>query len=223
MLDNCKTCGIKRDDNTFYVGRWSNICKKCTRGYNNSRREQNIDSYLEKERIRRLSMDRDKAKEYNDNYRKENTDKIYQLGVDYRDKNKDSIRENKRLYVSKRRAEDPMYKLRGNIRSLIKNTFLNKGLKKAKKTEEILGCTIEFFIDYLSAQFTEEMSLENHGSCKYVTCTRYWELDHIYPVSKATSEEHLIQLNHYTNFRPLWYEDNRNKLDKLEHIQLRLL
>ena len=67
------------------------------------------------------------------------------------------------------------------------------------------------------------MSLENYGSCKEKNCTRYWELDHIYPVSKATSEEHLIQLNHYTNFRPLWFEDNRSKHNKIEEVQLRLL
>jgi hypothetical protein len=42
-----------------------------------------------------------------------------------------------------------------------------------------------------------------------------WHLDHIYPVSKALNEEHLIQLNHYTNFQPLWAEDNIRKGNKI--------
>lgn len=223
MLDNCKGCGIKRDDKTFYQNRWSNFCRSCTNKDNKDRRDSNKEEYLEKEKVRRENQDKDKVKEYQNKYRKDNVEKIYQLGVEYRAKNKESIKEGKRKYTSKRRAEDPMYKLIGNVRSLIKNTFLSKGFKKAKKTEEILGCSINFFIEYLSAQFTDEMTLNNHGSCKEEGCLRYWELDHIYPVSKAKTNEHLIELNHYTNFRPLWQEDNMKKFDRIESIQLRLL
>jgi hypothetical protein len=45
-----------------------------------------------------------------------------------------------------------------------------------------------------------------------------WHLDHIYPVSLATNETHLIKLNHYTNFQPLWAIDNIKKGNKLNHF-----
>lgn len=223
MLNNCKVCGIERNKDTFYTSTWTNLCKTCYNTQQKIKRDSNKENHRERARLNRLKEDKEKVKEYQSNYRAENKEKAKKYSKDWRAKNKEKIREDKRVYVKIRRKGDPLYKLIGNIRSLIKNTFLSNGLKKAKKTEEILGCTLDFFIDYLSSQFTEEMSLNNHGSCKEDNCTRYWELDHIYPVSKAESEEHLIQLNHYTNFRPLWQKDNMNKLDKIENIQLRLL
>ena len=119
------------------------MCKVCCRAEDKIRRDNNREKHNERSRLNRLKEDKEK------------------------------IRENKRLYVTKKRAEDPLYKLTSNVRCLIKNTFLSNGLKKARKTEEILGCTIEFFIDYISAQFKDEMSLENYGSCKEKNCTRY--------------------------------------------------
>ena len=59
---------------------------------------------------------------------------------------------------------------------------------------------------HLEGLFMEGMSWENQGE---------WHLDHIIPVSIATSEEEIIKLNHYTNFQPLWAEDNIIKSNKL--------
>ena len=50
------------------------------------------------------------------------------------------------------------------------------------------------------------MSWSNHGE---------WHLDHIYPVSLAKDQNHVIELNHYTNFQPLWASDNLSKGNRL--------
>lgn len=50
------------------------------------------------------------------------------------------------------------------------------------------------------------MTLDNYGE---------WHLDHIIPISSAKTEEEVIKLNHYTNFQPLWAEDNWNKGNKI--------
>jgi hypothetical protein len=94
----------------------------------------------------------------------------------------------------------------GNIRSLVSKIIKDGGYSKTSKTFQILGCTAEEFMIHIENQFVEEMNWDNYGE---------WEYDHIYPVSLAESEEHLIQLNHYTNFQPLWREDNRKKSNKL--------
>jgi hypothetical protein len=36
-------------------------------------------------------------------------------------------------------------------------------------------------------------------------------MDHIIPISSAKTEEEIIKLNHYTNFQPLWWEENMAK------------
>ncbi len=49
------------------------------------------------------------------------------------------------------------------------------------------------------------MSWSNYGK---------WQLDHIKPLAaltKETSEEDARALNHYSNFQPLWAEDNAKK------------
>ena len=37
-----------------------------------------------------------------------------------------------------------------------------------------------------------------------------WDLDHIIPLSSATTEEEIIKLNHYTNLQPLCSRVNRD-------------
>jgi hypothetical protein len=107
-----------------------------------------------------------------------------------------------------RKKIDNLYKLRVSIRTNISNTFKRgtNQFRKHAKTETILGCTIEEFIKYIESKFTDGMNLNNHGK---------WHLDHIHPISLAKSEEEIITLNHYTNFQPLWAEDNLKKSNKL--------
>ncbi len=114
-------------------------------------------------------------------------------------------------YYSNRRKIDPVFKLRCDLRNLIKGTF-KKGVNnyiKSDTTENILGCTIEFFINYIQSLFTEGMTLENHGQCE-----ECWHFDHIIPISSAKTEEEVIKLNHYTNFQPLWSRENLSKGNK---------
>lgn len=109
-------------------------------------------------------------------------------------------------YMKKRAKENILFALSGNIRCLIRISFTRNGFSKNSKAEEILGCTFSEFKVHLENQFVDGMSWSNRG---------LWHLDHIYPVSKALNEEHLIALNHYTNFQPLWAEDNIRKGNKI--------
>lgn len=92
-----------------------------------------------------------------------------------------------------------------SIRYLIYISIKKQGYTKRSRTYKILGCTYEEFKIHLENQFTDGMTWENQGE---------WHLDHIYPVSLAKNEEELIKLNHYTNFQPLWAEDNLKNLIK---------
>ena len=111
---------------------------------------------------------------------------------------------------------DPKYKLSKNIRSLINMSFKRIGTKKNTKTEHILGCTIQEFKTYIENQFECWMTLENHGIYTGVY-NETWQLDHIEPISNATTHEDIIRLNHYTNFQPLCSKKNLEKSNMLSN------
>lgn len=107
-----------------------------------------------------------------------------------------------------KRNTNALYRLTSNIRSLIRNSIYNNGFKKHTKTHKILGCSFDKFKQYLESQFQEGMTWDNYGRGG-------WHIDHIYPVSKARDEQHLLELNHYTNLQPLWEKDNLAKGNKI--------
>ena len=109
-------------------------------------------------------------------------------------------RENKRCID--RRKVDPLYKLAHYSRCRIGKSMKMGGYEKNSKTAKILGCSYEEFRDHLESQFADGMTWENQGE---------WHMDHILPASAATSEEEEIKLNHYSNFQPMWAEDNKIK------------
>ena len=119
-------------------------------------------------------------------------------------------------YIKKRNKEDKVFRFRNSLRQLIITSFKRGSFnyKKKTKTEFILGCTILEFRNYIESKFTKGMNFENHGE---------WHLDHIIPLASATTEEEIINLNHYTNFQPLWAEDNRSKGKKIIEKQLTLI
>jgi len=97
----------------------------------------------------------------------------------------------------------------------MRNAFINKGFVKNSKTEDILGCKVEFFNEYIESKFTNGMSWERISDI---------HLDHIIPLATVVTEEDIYRLNHYTNFQPLWAKDNLQKSDKVpENVQFKLL
>jgi hypothetical protein len=85
-----------------------------------------------------------------------------------------------------------------NMRIRFRNA-LTKGFKTGK-TIELLGCNIKEYIIYLEQQFDGGMNWGNYG--------KYWEIDHIHPLSKGGSF-------HYTNTQPLSISENRSKGNKI--------
>lgn len=143
-------------------------------------------------------------------YREENPDKIKQYRLDNKDK--------KKAWEINKRNTDPMFKLKQNLRSLIRQSFKNKGYKKSTKTNIILGCTYDEFKLYLESKFESWMTWENRGNPKdgILEPNKSWDIDHVIPASSGLTESELIQLNHYTNLQPLCSYYNRNiKKDNL--------
>ena len=143
----------------------------------------------------------DKAKASTKKYKTNNKEKVKTYRISYK------IRKNE-LHKEKRRT-DPLYKLKYSIRCGILKAFNRIKAKKNNKTVEILGCSYENFKQHLENQFQPWMNWENHGL--YNGDFDYgWDIDHITPISLANNEENVINLNHYTNLRPLCSKVNRD-------------
>ena len=137
-------------------------------------------------------------KEYQKGYKK-GYNKIY----------KQNNKERLNLYQKTRRNTNYLYKLKANIRTLVCISLKRNGFKKVSKTNEILGCSFEFFKNHIETQFLPWMNWDNHG--KYNGTEGYgWDIDHKIPLSSATCEEDIIRLNHYSNLQPLCSRMNRD-------------
>lgn len=190
MTKCCTKCFIDKELSEFYKtkgGKFGvkSICKSCI-------------EYKYVKKGRRCNPDfnmKEYQKEYQKKYREDNRDIIKEDRVKRYSENREHYSLHAKEYNKRRRDEDIMFRLKGNMRNLIKNSFLRKFTKKSKKTIDILGCDYEFFLSHLVNLFDEYMSIDNYGT--------YWEIDHIIPISLATDIDELIKLNHYSNLRPL--------------------
>ncbi len=157
--------------------------------------------------------DKEKQKEYLSMYYLKNKDR-------YRDAKKEAIKKwrlNNKLRVSlynakyskshrfeinkrekDRRDNDPIYKMKINIRRRIRKFIINK----IGNTTDILGCSYDEVRVHISNNFKEGMSWDNYGE---------WHIDHIKPLALAHTEEETYDLCHYTNLQPLWAIENLKK------------
>lgn len=179
--------------------RKNNIEKSKKRWLENKEENKKINKEYRQKNKEKLSL-------YLKEWRKRNQEKCRHLKNSWRNKNRDRFRKTSRDYVRNKRRNDPVYKIRCNISTLIQNGIRNRGFSKKTKTSKILGCDYDFFKKYIENKFKDGMTWENRTE---------WSLDHIIPISLAKTEEEAIKLNHYTNFQPLWKIENIKKGNKL--------
>jgi hypothetical protein len=125
--------------------------------------------------------------------------------INYRSLNKERLNS----YRRERRNSDELFKLTSNIRTLISNSFRNNGVRKNSKTNQILGCSIANFKEYLESKWELWMNWGNYGSYNGKECFG-WDIDHIIPLKTAMNEEDIIKLNHHSNLQPLCSRINRD-------------
>jgi len=121
----------------------------------------------------------------------------------YYENHKSERIEYQKQYIQKRYNEDMNFRLRVNLRSRLYQTI--RGKYRSKTLPNIMNCTIEQLIQYLTDQFDFNMTWENYG--------KYWEIDHIKPcasfdLSKSPEQKKCF---HYSNLQPLEVSKNRSK------------
>lgn len=224
MIKLCSKCKIKKNLIEFNIDSntksgYRSQCKVCIKEKYIIQKEKILikqkENYNPTLKKHYYESNKKKIVEYNKNWYKINKENVIEYKKEYYLKNrelkidytKNYYKNNKEKIINrhnKKYKNDSIYKFKHNLRTLILGSFKRNfnQFKKKSKTETILGCTIEEFRLHIEKQFTEGMTLENHGE---------WHLDHIIPLANATTEEDIIKLNHYTNFQPLWAEENLSK------------
>lgn len=109
-------------------------------------------------------------------------------------------------WLKHKRHTDLIYLLKGRVRSRLNNAMVRLMTSRGKPTQAILGCNWTTLKSHIESKFTNGMSWDNRSS---------WHIDHIIPLSSASTEEELVKLCHYTNLQPLWALDNIRKSDKM--------
>ena len=138
------------------------------------------------------SANKEKIAAQQKTYREGNKEKIAAYSKEYHKANR---RENAAAYLKaynkNRRENDPLFRLIGNLRRNV-TRYLKEG--KGKQTQAILGMSFKDFELYLEIDYTD-------GT----------HLDHVVPVSWATTDDEVYALNHFSNFQILSADENMDK------------
>ena len=124
----------------------------------------------------------------------------------YNANNKDKIN----AHSVKRYHNDINFKIKLNLRTRL-GQMLRKSLTgKTTSSLELVGCEIDFLMEYLKGQFKEGMTWDNWSKDG-------WHIDHIIPLSSFdfSKLEEQKKAMHYTNLQPLWSWENLQKGDKI--------
>lgn len=203
----CTKCGIEKDISNFRKEKRTKMglqsqCKECEKEYRLKNREKQI-IYMKQYYKNNKEILSNKNKIYRENHKEEKRkqDKLY----------RETHKKERNIRELKRKEKDNIYKLKCNIRGMIKNSFRRRGFKKKQKGEEIYGCSVNELIEHLIK--TYENNYNEKWDWKYL---KNVHVDHIIPLASANTEEDVKKLCHYTNLQLLKAKDNLNKKDSLE-------
>jgi hypothetical protein len=195
----CKRCSLEKDNELFIkdkkskdgIGSW---CKSCFNEYKRLKRGSKLPKVTKEQRKiqnhnwwlkNKAKITPNKVK-YNKEWYLQNPDKVKLR----QDKNKHKISSRAR----ERRRNEPLFRLRTNLSSLIYQSMKARNFTKNSKTLNYIQCSFEDFMKYLGPKPQGKI-----------------HLDHICPCSQAQNEEELIKLQHYSNFQWLTAKDNLEK------------
>lgn len=133
----CRSC--KSSDSKKYYSKHSDHVKSKSNRYYSENKD--IVKDIQKNYY---TSNRDSLLEYKRNYHIENKERQKYLNSIYLIEHKDEVNESKRLYISKKRKNDPLFRMKESISSLINYSIKRRGYSKMKRSEEILGCKITF-------------------------------------------------------------------------------
>ena len=185
-------------------------CKICRKQY----REQNKESITLKMK-EYYNNNKSNLLVKNKEYRLINKNNIQHQRKEYRNRDeiKTHIKQKQKEYlpirkekIKTRRQTDLNFKVSEILRSKIHKFLKNQSTSFIN----LIECDLEFFKQWIEFRFEESMNWDNLGTV--------WQLDHIIPLSvfDMNNEFDTKICFHWTNFQPLFSNENRSKSNKLQ-------
>lgn len=212
-LKICRKCGGEKPATMEFFGKkrggLTARCRSCSRADDRKRNREDANRRLYQNRLkRRLNPGLCKARDAA-SYRRNRAPKLEQAKRWAAD-NPERKRENIRDFYRRKRATDPMYRLRSSVSAYV--YWCLKGHKRGR-TEHLLGYSIAELKRHLDRQFAKGMSWENYGE---------WHVDHIVPVTvfefENADDPQFRACWALTNLRPMWAAENIRKGGKRLHL-----
>ena len=199
-INTNKKCLI---DNCDSPARSKGLCKHCyERDYRSKNREKVRErnrQYAIKNREKVLKMKRDyyranpdKCKKAHRDWYDQNKEKKATYEKRYRFENLEKCRKYSREYTARRVKEDPLFKLKRDIRRLINVSLAKRGYSKNTRTYALLGTDYESLIKHLYQSFINRYGREPTDDDEI-------QIDHIIPCDAATDRNSLERLQFYKN------------------------
>ena len=188
---------------------WQQYCKKCVSLKGKKWRKDNP-NYSKILYERRTEEQKIRYSASSKLWRRNNPEKYKSSYTNWQKTNKQKHYEHTKKSRKKQYRNNPTLRITMALRTRLYQAL--KGVGRSGCTMDLLGCDLNFFKNHISLLFVEGMSWENYGK---------WHLDHIKPCSSfdLSQEKQQKQCFHYTNFQPLWSEENIRKSDKLDWIR----
>lgn len=160
----------------------------------------------------------DEYRSYNKSWREQNAEHIRDQRKEWKTQNATHVLEYRRARYHKMKDTDTEYRILRIFRGRITAALKKQRGQRAKKSMDLLGCTIATARSHIESQFQPGMSWDNHGH-------HGWHIDHIIPCAAfdLTDPDQQAMCFHYTNLQPLWALDNMSKRDKLTPEALALI
>lgn len=179
-------------------------CVECNRLKSAAYRASNPEKFAGYEAARRDS----RIKYTRERYWKNRDSQITSV-IKWRNENRERHNATRSARQKKRYASDPRFAIELRIRGAINDALRDRGFTKRSKAAAVLGCSWAEFVVHIERQFLPGMAWANR---------HLWHIDHIVPLATAVTEADVLALNHFTNLRPIWAEDNLAKKDEITHL-----
>ena len=147
--------------------------------------------------------------------REANPEKYRVAQREYYHANRDAVLERAAQVSARKYREDVAFNLRAKVAPRLRGMLRGVGGKSQRRTEELLGFTLEELKAHLERQFTKGMTWEKLLAGEI-------HIDHIRPVwtFSVTSADcpEFRACWALTNLRPLWAKENLSKGGKVRHL-----
>ena len=173
-------------------------CKECEKARKKAYYHATYNEVMKERQI----INKEHYAEYNKEYYASNKENEQARNKEWRSNNKERIKERNNKYY----RNNPQYNIKCKLRSRIKTALTGKRGFKRETTEKLLGCTYEFFTEYMRNLLTKDMTME-------LLIDGTIHIDHIIPCDAfdLTKQDHQLVCFNYKNLQPMWGNENLSK------------